>query len=251
MDSNYRSHTTAVLDQGNLAFADYTPMIALSMKVAGEVKLQLVNDVHGNKGDATDAHWNKTEHPTWILGWMGQFGGIYPMVDIGSYDNNKSRYFDVGVKTAMAGLNATLDFHSDSEVFKGADAKGKAKGFTETKTGLALNVAYEMKGSMTPWFHYSSFDAKQPTDKDAGLEDAKTNSYVAASGSTPGHYTWDDNGSVIGVGADFAFMGKGWTPYVAIVTQSGKFDKNLGKGAKVEEESKSEMNLKLGVLGEI
>jgi hypothetical protein len=244
MDASYRSHTTAVL-AGNLAFADYEDMIALTLKVAGEVKLQILND----HTVASGGEWNKSAHPTWVLGWMGEFGGIHPMIDIGSYDNNKSRYFDVAIKTAMAGLNASLDYHNNNVVHKVMDGT-KAKEEADVRTAIALNVGYEVKGVATPWLHFSTFDNKQADNKDFAMEDRKVNGYdTDASGAKIP--TWDDNGQVIGVGADLAMMGKGWNPFVALVIQSGKFDKNAGAGAKVEEETKSNTWLKLGVLGEI
>ncbi len=251
IDSNYRSHTTSVLVAGgNLAMPDYTPMIELGLKVAGEIKLQLVNDVTVGGGTG---EWNQSAHPTWVLGWMGQFGGIHPMIDIGSFDNNKSRWFDVGIKTSMAGLNATLDYYNQSRVHKVADPTDpdKNKEPADTLTSIALNVGYEVKGVMTPWLHFSTFDNKQADDKDLGLEDGKTNSNGKnAAGATV--YNWDDNGTVIGVGADLAMMGKGWTPFVAITSTSGKFDKNGGAaGTTPKEESKSNTQVKLGVLGEI
>lgn len=247
MDRNYRSHTTAVVD-GSLAMADYAPMIELGLKVAGDVKFQLINDVT----TATRGEWNKTAHPTWVLGWMGSFGGIAPMVDIGSFDNNKSRWFDLGIKTSMAGLNATLDYYNQALAHKGEDKDGKAKAVTDTLTSIALNVSYEVKGMMTPWLHFSTFDNKQADDKDSGSEDLKTNGPTTKDASGKVSYDWSDNGQVIGVGADFAMMGKGWTPFVALVSTSGKFDKNNGAtGTTPKEESKSNTQIKLGVLGEI
>ncbi len=250
MDANYRSHTTSVLVSGrNLAMPDYTPMIQVGLKVAGDVKLQLLNDVTVGGGTG---EWNQSVHPTWVLGWMGQFGGIYPMIDIGSFDNNKSRWFDVGIKTSMAGLNATLDYYNQSRVHKDPDPSDpkKNKESADTATSIALNVGYEVKGMMTPWLHFSTFENKQADDKDLGREDLKTNSNGVSAGGTV--YNWDDNGTVIGVGADLAMMGKGWTPFVAVVSTSGKFDKNLdASGTTPKEESKSNTQFKIGVLGEI
>ncbi len=251
MDSNYRSHTHSVLVAGgNLAMPDYTPMIEVGLKVAGDVKLQLVNDVTVGGGTG---EWNQSVHPTWVLGWMGQFGGIFPMIDIGSFDNNKSRWFDMGIKTSMAGLNATLDYYNQSRVHKDTDPTDpkKNKESADTLSSIALNVGYEVKGMMTPWLHFSTFENKQADDKDVGREDLKTNSNGVGAGGDP-VYNWDDNGTVIGVGADLAMMGKGWTPFVAVVSTSGKFDKNLGAASTTpKEESKSNTMLKIGILGEI
>jgi hypothetical protein len=244
MDSGYKDHAQGWAGyDSNLAFADYEDMIALHMAVAGKISLQLVNDKKADNEVATvedNMMWNKTSHPTYIISWQGQFGGIQPLVNIGSYDNNKSRWIDVGVKANMSGLAATLDIHSGSEVAKGTDADGKAEGWESTTMAITAKGGYEIKGTATPWVYVSTWDRKQYEDKDAGLEDSKVNADGA----------WDDNAMTYGLGADLHMMGKGWTPYVALVSRSGKFDKDPTP-AEVEEESKSEMAIRLGVLGEI
>jgi len=57
---------------------------------------------------------------------------------------------------------------------------------------------------------------------------------------------WDDNGVVWAVGADLHMMGNGWSPFVAIVNQSGKWADADGK-----EETKSQMTVKIGAHAEI
>lgn len=234
---DYTAHAGGVYFD-NLAFSEFEDMIALNLKVAGDVRLQLLNDKV--VGTDADAQWNKTAHPTWVVGWMGEFGPIKPLVNIGSYDNNKSRWIDVGVATTMAGLNASLDIYSKNQVDKGTDTAGKTKEFANEGMGLTLNLAYEIKGTATPFLYFSSWDNKQAEDSATGRKDSKVNTTNA-----DGSFEWDDNGQTIAVGSNFHMMGKGWTPYAAIVSQSGKFMEGT------EEKTKSNMWVKLGVLGEI
>jgi hypothetical protein len=251
LDSSYRSHAGGKYFD-NLVFDEYTPMIAFHVKAAGEVTLQLVDDKVTpdtvTAGEVNAASFNKTEHPTFILGWKGEFGPISPLVDFGSYDNNKSRYFDVGVKTEMNGLYASLDFWSLNHVMRVPNpTTGKFKEATDTATSISLNVAYEVKNLVTPWLYFSTYDRKQADEKSLGMEDAKFNS-EPTDPTDPSTYAFDDNGVVYGVGVDVASMGKGWTPFLALVNTSGKFEKPSEKG---KEETRSQLEVKLGVLGEI
>ena len=244
-DSSYREHAKGVYSS-NLVFADYSDMIEMQMKMMGSIRLQLLNDVSG-----ANAEWNTDGvHPTWVLGWQGAFGPIQPVVDIGSYDNNKSRWIDVGVKTEMSGLVASLDIYMKNDVHKFADptATDKNKEIADAATSITLNAAYAIKGTATPFLFFSTFDNKQGTDSDipAIKEEPKVNTTVPASATSPAMMVWNDNGQTFGVGANLDMMGKNFNPYFAIVSQSGKFADAAGK-----EETKSNMWIKLGVLGEI
>lgn len=242
MDSSYRTHATGVYGDNLVYRSSYGDMIALHVMAGGKVTLQILNDVTTPSG----GDWNKSAHPTWVLGWMGEFGPIKPLFDIGSYDNNKSRWIDVGIKTEMAGLAATLDFYNLNHVNKETDpTDGKAKEAADVATSITLNVAYEVKNVVTPWVYYSTYENKQADDSKLELKDEKTNTTVPATATEPTSFVFDDNGVVYGVGVDVQTFGKGWTPYLALVSRSGKF---LEAG---KEETKSEMQVKLGVLGEI
>lgn len=247
-EGDYRAHAVGVYFD-NMVFDEFAPMAALHLKVAGDLRLQIVNDV---SVASKTGEWNNSAHPTWILGWMGEFGPIHPLVDIGSYDNNKSRYIDLGVKTSMNALAASVDVYNNSRAHKGADTDGKAKEVTDTATAITLNVSYEMKGAATPFLYFSTYSNKQADDKDNGSEDMKANEITTDAKTGAVTYNWDDNGNVWAVGSNLNMMGKGWNPYVAIVGKSGKFYKTSPvKAADDDSETKSEMWVRVGVLGEI
>jgi hypothetical protein len=227
---DYRTHAIG-LYHANLPVSLYQPVLAFHLKAAGQITLQLFNDV----ADASGARWNKNSHPTYALGWMGKFGPIEPLVNIGTYDNQKSRWIDVGIKTNMSGLVATLDFNQNSYSNKVPDGSSN-KSEEDVATNISLRAGYEMKGAATPWLYFSTYDNKQHGT------DSKVNSPTAA-GETGHHF--DDNGQVFGLGADLNMFGDNWNPYVALVSTSGKWM----EGA--DEKSKSDMQIKLGVLGSI
>lgn len=243
IDGSFRTHATGIYDQ-NLVFQEYEDMIGLHLNVAGTMTLQLANDrIAGAPGRYGNANWNQSSHPTWILGWQGSFGPIAPIVNIGSYDNNKSRWIDLGVKTDMNGLMASLDIYQNTMTRKVADPTDAKKNEEpqNVATSVTLNVKFMIKGTATPFLYFSTYDNKQADDSKLGLKDSKVNTTNA-----DGSMAWNDNGVVWGVGTDLHMMGKGWSPFVAIVGRSGKWDDGAGK-----EETKSDMTVKIGALAEI
>lgn len=215
----------------NLPFHPYQPMAAVHFRAAGEVTLQLFNDVVKDSA-ANLARWNTAEHLTYALGWTGQFGMVAPKINYGSYDNNKSFWLDLGVKVKTGAICATFDyFHNSDSAKKPATATEKAKGEDTVKTAISLKVAYEMPKMATPWFYYSMYDAKQPN------KDIKFNTGM-----------WDDNSMTWGVGADLTMLGDNYTPFVAVVGNSGKFQDPTDAN---KTETKSEMTIKLGAFASI
>lgn len=251
IDAGYRNHIVGAYAE-NLAYPRYDNMLALHLNVAGRLSLQLVNDKVVKPGVETGASWNQTAHPTWVLGWMGEFGPIKPLIDIGSYDNNKSRWIDVGIKTEMNGLMATLDYHNQSVVGKEEDPADATKTLEPTNelSAITVKVAYEMKNLMTPWVYFSTFDNKQASESKLGLKDIKYNPTPDADDlNDSSKYMFSDNGMSYGIGADFAMLGEGWNPFIALVSHSGKFLDTSKAGD--ETVTRSELQVKIGVLGGI
>jgi hypothetical protein len=231
MDNNYRDHAKSIASE-NFAFDKYVPMFALGVKAAGKITLQVFNDVVYDADDAPTL-WNKTEHPTWALGWQGKFGGIEPLLVVGSYDNSKSRWIDAGVKGDLSGAKFALDVRQETRSEKGYKENGDAESLEHVATAATVKVAYVMKEAAMPWIYVSNYEVKQAET------DAEANAAVPE---------FDDNGNVLGLGADLLMLGNGWTPYVAMVSKSGDF---VDPADATKQESKTKMTLHLGVLGEI
>jgi hypothetical protein len=247
-DESYRTHAIGKYKE-NFVFDKYEPMFAFHVKAAGQVTLQLLNDVTVGDG----GEWNQNAHPTFALGWQGKFGPIEPLFNLGTYDNQKSKWIDVGVRTDMSGLQASLDFNQNTISHKvGEDSK------EDVATNISVRAGYELKGAATPWLYFSTFDVKQNADASPTGEDRKTNAFVPAGVDVPSPfggtntiknpsdvYMFDDNGQVFGIGADLNMFGDGFNPYIALVNQSGKWM----EGA--DEKTKSEMMIKIGALAEL
>jgi hypothetical protein len=249
-DGGFRDHAVGVYRASLLPFRDYEAMTAIHLKVAGKLTLQVMNDANQGQGDATNidasktvAEWNKGSHPTYDLGWAGDFNGIMPLIDFGAYDNQKSMWFDVGIKAKLAGVDASLDFSQNSFAHKRADAAGKAKAVKDVGTNIALRAGYEVPGVVKPILYFATYDNKQGADSVTGAKDLKFNSR----NPTTGVKAQNDNGQTIGVSADVLSLGKNWSPYLALVNQSGKWaDPKKPDSAK----SYSDMTVRFGALGE-
>lgn len=240
--NNYRTHAVSVY-KDQLPVDLYQPMFAFHVKAAGQITLQLFNDT--TDGATNAARWNKTAHPTFALGWMGKFGPIEPLVNIGTYDNQKSHWVDVGVRTNMSGLTASIDYNQNTisnKIADGTDFKSKE----DVGSNLAIRAGYEIKGAAMPWLYYANYDLKENADANTAGKDVKVNTTQdpdPVTGVTS--YDFDDNGQVFGIGADLMMMGEGWNPYVALVNRSGKWMDGTS------EKTRSEMQVRIGVLGEI
>lgn len=242
--ADYKRHAVGIYAQ-NLVYVANAPMVAITLRAAGAVTLQVLNDKVVD-ADATE-QWNQSTHLTWVLGWRGDFGPITPLLDVGSYDNNRSRWVDAGLKTEMNGLVATLDLFSKNDVKKYPVDGGTSVSRADVSTAITLNVAYEIKDLVTPWFYFSSFDDKQAVDSDVGLSNHTFNTTHQVDGQVA-YDRWDDNGQVVAMGMNINVLAAGFTPFVALVTRSGKFEDQVKLG---ESQEKSEMWVRVGVMGEI
>ena len=255
LNQGYRTHADGLYAR-NLAFSDYAPAWGLHFKIQGLVTLQLVNDVVQDPIDVLDKavanRWNKDQHPAWILAWLGDFGLVKPLLIFGSYDNNRSRYVDFGLRTGLNGINATLDYHNDRLSYRipvGSEESRVDQKETDVKTSYTVNLSYEFRNLVTPWVFYSYYDREQANDPGAGLSDHQFNLSKVVE-SIPGGvgYTWDDNGAVWGLGVDVNLLGKNWNPFIAYTSTSGKF---LKEPSGTEGEMRTNALVKVGVLGTI
>lgn len=203
---------------------DYQTGIEFGLNLKGTLSLQLWNDVQNQ--------WNKSVHLTPVLDWRGDFNGLKPMVQIGSYDDNHSMFTNVGVKGTHSHMSFALDVLMNSisnKVLKTGSTDFESK--PHTTTSIVALVEY-MHNSMTPYLYLSNYSKKQ------AVTDAKFNT-----GNWSGQ-SWDDNGMLISLGSKFHSMGDNYTPYAAIDMLSGDFQ-NPTDVTKAE--SKSDTTVRFGV----
>lgn len=207
-----------------------------SIDGVGKFSLQLINDLVTDTG----AEWNgaKNKQPAYILEYAGDFGGIMPLVQVGRYDMVHSMYYVIGAKAKLAGVDAAFDYVVDNRSEKGLDTAGKAKDYINTINSINLMGSYTVPKLIKPAIFISKFDVKQAKNDVAGTDDAKANTAVP---------TFDDNNMQLCVSANYLGVGDGWEPYVAILQNSGDFYKDIA--TSTEKESKSKMEIKLGVIG--
>ncbi len=225
----------------SMARTKFEKAIDLSFAVAGKLHLQFLNDV---VADGTNNRWNKRAHPTFVLAWHGQkFGPIQPLFHYGTQDNQKSSWMDLGFKTEMSGLAATLDYSTVTTGAKAADPDDAEKSVNNESvtTAITLDLSYKIKGTATPFFTYSTFDNEQYTAD--GADQTTVNASVDADGNAV--YAMGDNGSTWALGADLDMLAsKNFVPYFKVVNHTGDFQE-MGEEANTAE-TKSEMNISVG-----
>ncbi len=207
----------------NLPLSKYSDVLAVELDVAGKLTIQIANDVAG-----------RVRQPIYALEWIGNFGGISPLVQYGRYDLDNSQYFDVGVKYKQGGLDVEFDYFAKMDVTTVGDDK-----FTKTTSNLHAQAEYSLKG-FTPFAKFDMFNVAQPEDSDLGMEDGTTNSGVDANGNL----VIDDNSTRITVGSWVDAWGEHFRPYAALFYNTGNF-----MNADGDEESRSNMALNVGVAG--
>ncbi len=212
----------------SLVFAPYEDMLALHLNIAGRVTLQLLDDTPVPRAQVPPvaAEVVAGQSLTWVLGWVGAFGPIAPLLDFGSFDHNRSRWFDAGFKTKINALSATLDLYQQTRASKVKlpGRPGVVKQPAENLQSVTLYAAYEFPGVITPWGFIASFESDQPRDDQLGLVDRTYNSVRTLEDGSE-ELVFDDNGKDWGVGMDVPVVGTHWTPFLAVLSRSGRFQR--------------------------
>ncbi len=226
--------------RGALAYYEFDYAVALHVKLAGELTLQILNDkTKGNSDPMLAGNVNQSEHPTFAVAWLGSQGPVAPMIDFGSYDNNKSMWYDAGVKVLLADIMARVDYHG-AQIANWVEGPGDTKPKSHPNTNMAVTgmLSYEMKNVVKPWLYGSTFSVKEyPTDIKANLP-------LASADASP---VFNDNKQTVALGVDLQMLGHGWTPYLAYVNTQGEFFKDA---TLTGDASGTENQLLLGVLGQ-
>jgi hypothetical protein len=215
------------------AFKAFDDVVALHLALAGELSVQFLNDVDPGK------YGYSNKGPAATIEWVGNFNGWMPLVQISSYERNKSQAFSVGVKGNAAGLGLALGYNLDNRKMKTGDE-------TNTHTGIDVHVDYAV-GGWTPWVAFHSFDVKQGgTDADTNSSPTPLTEAQILAGEKLAHSSnVDDNGQAIAVGVQCNALGDGYIPYASIISSSGKYAE-AGTG---DEETRNGLALKVGVMG--
>lgn len=265
-DTKYTTYNTLLGNEydNQKAFADYSPMVEVHLALAGQLTIQLLNDVQASSTTTTTTTTDpdtgeektttttiaesgtkntKAKGPAATIEWQGDFSGWKPLVQIGSYDLNHSHYFALGVDGSVAGLRLILDVVSDMRTYFARDAAGALTGEDATDNMMAYNftAAYAV-GGFTPWLEVHSYKNKQGDNKKIPREDADGNEMRTAGSSAD----WADNAMSYGIGAACNHFGEGYEPYLMVINETGKFmDSKGGTGT----ENLSNLQVKVGVAG--
>jgi hypothetical protein len=220
-------------------FSSYQPVIEVGAKVAGEISLQLTDDIVSagdEDGDGTqdDAIWNtENMQPGWVLAYKGDFNGIKPLLEYGNYDLGHSNFITLGVAVQMMGIDTAIDYTMDNRSSKTPDGD-KSKDEVQKISSMVLDLGYEVKGVVKPFFVFSTADIKQSPD------DVKGN----AAGSTD----FGDNQTTMTLGTHILSFGEATQPYISYSSESGDF---IDPADADKTESKSRTKIRLGLAAKI
>ena len=226
-------------------FSAEAPVISAQFKLGdpGTVTIQLTDDVvkSTTAGATSRAEFNKSsQQPASTLEYQGQFAWIAPLLQIGSYDINHSKYYVVGLKADANNVHSTLDYVVDNKsVQLSADEKD-----TTVITSASWNIDYTVRQVVQPFLKLVSYNVK-----DAKV-DIKGNSAFNPAKTTAPTYepsAISDNATLYTVGAWAIPMGDTFRPYLAFTSKTAKFLKIDGSD---ETESKTENHIRIGVAGE-
>ena len=244
LDDGYSAHITGPLVAA-LPYPKYKGLFAVHVKAAGQLTLQVFDDIYkgGSEGN-TEALYNANSHPTVAVGWVGKFGGVEPLVNVGSFDNNKSYWLDLGVRANLAGVDATVDYNRIANVAPSLGTDGKMEDAETVKAGFTVSAAYTVPGVVKPFLYFSSLDRDEPGND----VDVNTTETTEGNRSVSITVDLDDNAFTYGGGVDVLSLGENYTPFLAVIGRTGKFQKALDTTGS---EERSDLTVKLGVYGSI
>lgn len=233
-----------IYEKEHMPFDETAVLFAFSTDIAGEITLQFLNDPVKPSPFPDAPYWNSYEkQPAVTVEWIGEFGPFYPLLQLGSYDFSHSKYFLLGTKTRMSSLTASFDFVQDLRSHKVKDLDGY-KNLQGILQSWSFNCSYEYKNILRPGLFVSSFDYREPEDENTNsqLVDYKGNNTEIVGEET----SFNDNGYVWSISADYLGINEEVQPYIAIIGRSAKWIVPL-KGI----ETKTDLKFNMGIIGRI
>ena len=229
-----------------LPFEKYSPAASASFNIAGQISLQLTNDVIIESTNPAYTYWNKAnKQPAMTVEWIGAFGPIQPLIQLGTYDFSHSKFFVLGAKAEMGPFSSSIDYAQDLRSAK-VQENEKPKDVQGIIQSWTFDSSYEIESTLKVGFFLSSFDYRQPEDKaiNQNIINQKGNSEstLMNGGDTP----FDDNGLVWSVYTYFLSFKKGWQPFLSLVGRSGRWLSESGAA-----ENKGDLKFSTGIIGRL
>jgi hypothetical protein len=179
-----------------------------------KITVQIIRDELANANNADD------EKPAATVEWMGNFGKIKALAQIGASEPMDEAVYDFGVGLGYksGGLNGHIDYgYKTSEDATGGDLSWHR---------LAVHAEYDT-GDFIPFAKFTLYD-----DLSDGADD---------NGRTPAAM---DNLLEFAVGTHWKASGDVFRPYAAVHAQTGEWD------SAANEDSPTQFNVKLGVMSQ-
>ena len=204
-----------------LKSSDTVAQVDTNLGDLGALTIQITNDVLNN---GTNGYHNQDQRqPAGLIQWIKDYDSFTPLVQFIPYDSGHSTQMVLGLKVHTGKLTAYFDLVNDK--------RSNTNKETTTYNSIVADVTYEA-GSLTPFFKFSTFDAKQETDQKGN---ATAN-------------VLDDNATTLMVGATIHGISENFAPYFAFVNRSAKFITN---GITNETQSRNGNQIIAGIGGSI
>lgn len=210
------------------------PTFSAQAKVAGTVTLQLIED------QPTAGSADPKMQPAVTLEWLGQYGEIAPLAQVGVYGNGNSKFLALGVNYANKTMQATFDYVMDFHSTRYGGGSN-VKRLDTVYNNIVLEGWYKNLTAAEPFVKFMAFAAVEPDDKDFGLEDISYNSQ-----GPDGEAVLDDNANILSLGARVPMEGDDLVPYAALDLVTATFQK---PGDPTATEDRGQIILQLGVAG--
>lgn len=236
-------------------FKYYAPAATLAFnQTHGTLSLQMTNDVTTTSGIGSaiaggtntnttniDGQWNSSrKQPAFILDYRGTYRGglVRPLLQIGQYDANHSRFIDLGAKVTRGPLNVTFDYLIDNR--SGKTSSGGEKYLTYSLT--ALRADYTIEGLAKPFFYLAQ--TNRTGEKDLFGSDIQTNPTDGADFVANVLHA-NDNSTIASLGATYLGFGTKFIPYLVYHRGSGKYD------VSGDQKTGHQDSIRIGVMGSI
>lgn len=226
-------------------FASEAPVFSAQYKLGdpGVITIQLTDDVVKSSaaGVTSRAQFNKENiQPATTFEYQSQFGAIAPLLQVGSYDINHSKFYVVGLKADVAEVHTFVDYVIDN---KSVQITADEKDMTVI-TSATWHIDYNVSQVARPFLKVISYnvkDAKTDVKGNVGFDPTKKTESAFESGAIT------DNALVFTIGSWLLPVGDKFRPYLAYTSKTS----NFLKGSSVEEtEGKTEGHIRFGVAGE-
>ena len=182
---------------------------AVNLGEAGDLLLQATDDVSVVRNIDTATYNKNPAQPAFMAQFAPVPRPVSPLIQIGTYDLNHSKYVVGGIKADIGRSHSTFDYTMDTRAMA-----GEPDPWVQRITSVVGMISYDYKNAMRPFIKFAAFESrKEGETMDANLRIGS----CAASDCQTG------NANELSVGAWFATPVTDLKPFLFFTKRSGRF----------------------------